>query len=218
MKTISRLSVCVVTALCLTAFTIHAAPRSERLLTLTLTGFDQFVNQTTGNDVAVPFRATTKDFLFQITDATGTNVDGGVLVVIDSLDETNGLTKIVARTKVIEVDVTDFFPISQGDFVQTTKFVGNELRSATFYAIDQFQFSSVTEAPGDTNGIDLILQGFTKETQRVGNRKIGGVLRSVTSSALRSDGNGELLDYVSTNRFLSPFKGTVTIGAPKFFP
>ncbi len=217
MKTISKLSVCVAVALCATAFEVRAAT-SERLVTITLTGFDQYVDQTTGDDVARPFRITTKDFLYQITDATGINVDGGVLIAIDSLDNPDALTRIVARTKMREVDVTDFFPISQGESVRTVKYVGNDLRSATFYAIDQFQFSSVTSTPGDTNGIDLILQGFTKETQRVLTTRIGGVPYSVTSSILSSEGNGDLLDYVSTNRFLSPFKGTVKFGAPKFYP
>lgn len=218
MKTNIKLSVFAGMALFVSAFNIIHAATSERLLTITLTGFDQFVSETTGDDVALPFRATTKDFLFQITDATGINVDGGVLVVIDSLSETNVLTKIVARTAAGDLDVTDFFPISQGQPVQTAKFVGNDLRSATFYAIDQFQFNSVTEAPGDTNGIDFTLQGFTKETQRVINKNIGGVSSAVTTSSLKSDGNGELLDFVSTNVFLSPFKGTVKIGPPKFFP
>lgn len=217
MKTISKLFLCVAVALFLTAFKIQAAT-SERLLTITLTGFDQFIDQTTGDDVAVPFRATTKDFLFQITDATGTNVDGGVLVVIDSIDDPDALTQIVARTETVEIDVTDFFPITQGESVQTTKFVGDVLRSTTFYAIDHFQFNSVTSIPGETNGIDLTLQGFTKETQRVVPKTIGGVPRSVTSSALKSDGNGELQDFATTNRFLSPFRGTIKIGVPKFFP
>ena len=217
MNSITKISFFVAAALCVTAFKIQAAT-SERLLTIALSGFDQFVDQNTGDDIAVPFRLTTRDVLERITDATGTNVDSAVLIVIDSLDNTNALTQIVARTATFQLDVTDFFPISQGEFVRTVKFAGNNFRGATYYAIDQFQFSAVTSTPGDTNGIDLTLQGFTTETQRVLTKNIGHIRQVVTSSTLKSEGNGELMDFVSTNRFVSPFKGTVKIGAAKFFP
>ena len=111
MKTITKLSFCVAVALCVTTLKIQAAT-SERLLTIALSGFDQFVDQNTGDDVAVPFRLTTKDILARITDATGTNVDGAVLVVIDSLDDTNAMSQIVARTATFQLDVTDFFRAS----------------------------------------------------------------------------------------------------------
>lgn len=194
------------------------AATSERLLTIALKGFDQFVDQRTGDDVAIPFRLTTKDILFQITDATGTNVDGAVLIAIDSLDDPNIPTRIVARTRFLQLDVSDFFSITQGEFVRTVKFSGNIFRGATYYAIDQFQFTSVFSTPGDTNGIDLLLQGFSKETQRVQTKTIGGFRQVVTSSTLQSKGNGDLLDFVSTDRFVSPFEGTVRFGSARFYP
>lgn len=194
------------------------AATSERLLTISLKGYDQYVNQRTGDDVALPFRLTTKDIIFQITDATGTNVDGAVLIAIDSLDDPNAMTKIVARTRFFELDVTDFFAITQGESVRTVRYSGNTFRGATYYAIDQFQFSAVVSSPGNTNGIDLVLQGFTREQQRAQTKKIGRISHVVTSSTLSSKGNGDLLDFVSTNRFVSPFEGTVKFGAARFYP
>ena len=217
MKTIINFSLGTFIALAVLVSDVQAAT-SERLLTIALKGFDQFVDQRTGDDVAIPFRLTTKDLLFQITDATGTNVDGAVLIAIDSLDDPNAVTRIVARTSDFQLDVSDFFSITQGESVRTVKFSGNIFRGATYYAIDQFQFSAVFSTPGDTNGIDLLLQGFSKETQRVQTRKIGGVRQVVTSSTLNSTGNGDLLDFVSTNRFVSPFEGAVRFGSARFYP
>ncbi|MEO6035709.1 MAG: hypothetical protein ABIQ35_10680 [Verrucomicrobiota bacterium] len=148
---------CCWAAAALLAFSCDlSAATSERLLSITLTGVDQFVDQTTGDDVAIPFRITNRDILARITDATGTNVDNALLVVIDSLDDTNILTQIVARTAFFQVDVTDFFPIDQGESVRTVKYAGNNFRGATYFAIDHFQFSAVVSSPGDTNGIDFI--------------------------------------------------------------
>lgn len=217
MKTIINFSLGTFMALAVLVSEVQAAT-SERLLTIALKGFDQFVDQRTGDDVAIPFRLTTRDLLFQITDATGTNVDGGLLIAIDSLDDPDAPTRIVARTRDVQLDVSDFFTITQGEFVRTVKFSRNIFRGATYYAIDQFQFSAVFSTHGDTNGIDLLLQGFSKETQRVQTKKIGGVRQVVTSSTLKSKGNGDLLDFVSTNRFVSPFEGTVRFGSARFYP
>jgi hypothetical protein len=213
MKTIIKLGLCVAIAASLSTFKAAAAT-SERLLTFTLSGFYQ-TNGLSG-EVAAPFRATTKDIVAELAATLGTNLTNGALLVIDSLDDTNVLTKIVARSKTKtetnEVDVTEFFQFDQGEAVATTKYVTNVLKSATFYAIDHFQFSTLGT---DTNGFELKFQGLTKESQRASVKPIGVDKREVISSTIKSDGTGE---FRFVDVLFGPVKGSVAIGAPKFFP
>ena len=210
----TKLSLCIAIFTCVTATKLSAAT-SERLLTFTLSGYFQDFNPRTGDDVAVPFRITTRDILEEISLSTGTNVMGGVLVVVDSLDDTNALTQIYARPSlnqiVGEINVTDLFDIQQSGDVRSTRFSRNVFKSATFYAIDSFLFSTIV----DDVGLELLFQGLSRETQAASTRTIGGFRRSVVSANMKSDGNGELF---SGNGFIGPIKGSIKIGPPKFYP
>ena len=205
---ITKLICCIAIALFLSTFRTQAAS-AERKLTLTLSGFFQDESGF-GDEVAVPFRITTKDVLEEISLATGSNVTDGVLLVIESIGEENSSTRIVARTSTVELDVTEFFKIDQGNDVRTTKYSGDALKSATFYAVDQFLFSTLS-----ANGVELKLQGFTKETQKTAAKKIGTDQFSVVSTSTKSDGNGELRSFDGS---IAPVKGSITVGSPKFVP
>ncbi len=208
-----KLTFCLAIGLSFATFKAQAAV-SERLLTLTLSGllqeFDNF-----GDEIAIPFRVTTRDILEEISIHSGQNVRNGVLVVVDSIDDANATRQIVARRSFNdlggELNVTDLFLIDQGADVRTARYSGNALRSATFYAIDLIQFSTLFES----DGITLTFQGFSRENQRVTVQRIGNNRVTVTSSNLTSDGNGEL---ESGNGFIGPVKGNIKIGVPKFFP
>ena len=208
MKMITKACCCITFALLLSTSGTEAAT-AERNLTVTLSGFFQDQSPS-GDEAAFPFRITTKDILEEITLATGTNVNGGVLLLIESLDSENGESRIIARSQTTEVGVTDFFEINQGSDVRTTKFAGNVFKSAIFYAIDQFTFSTLAE-----NGLELKVQGFTKETQSAGLKKIGADKINVVSASTKSDGSGELQ---SADGFIGPVKGSIALSAPKFFP
>ncbi len=214
MKTIIKLGFCIAIAFCLSTFETHAVT-TERLLTFTLSGFFQS-RDTFGNELAAPFRSTTKDIVSEIAATVGTNLTNGVLIVVDSIDDTNILTKIIARSKTTtrtnEVDATQFFQFDQGEGVASTKYVTNVLKSATFYAIDHFQFSTLVT---DTNGYELSFQGFSKESQLSSVKTIGINKREVISSNVKSDGNGE---FRFVDSLFGPVKGSIKIGTPKFIP
>ncbi|MEO6183804.1 MAG: hypothetical protein ABIP71_12030 [Verrucomicrobiota bacterium] len=211
MKTAHKFLFCLASVLSLTALRTEAA-QSERLLTISLSGFFQD-QDVFGNDKAFPFRATTKDFLEEISIATGgLDFTNGLLVVIESLTDTNLPSQIVARKGINQVDVTDLFTVENGEDVHTSKYVANSFRSATFYAIDQFKFETMSV---DTNGVSLDMQLFSKETQRVLAKAIGTTRFDVISSTIASDGNGELH---SGGALVGPVKGTIKIGAPRFVP
>jgi len=205
---ITKACCCITFALLLSTFGTEAAT-SERSLSLALSGF--FQDETAlGDEVTVPFRVTTRDILEEISIATGTNVTDGVLLVIESLDEEGGAARIVARSQTAEVDATDFFELNQGSDVRTTKFSGNTFKSATFSAVDQFVFSTLS-----VNGIELKVQTFTQESQRAGVKKVGANQFNVVVTSTKSDGNGELR---SSSGFIGPVKGSIKIGSPKFVP
>ena len=210
MKTAQKLLFGFATILSLASMQVEAA-QSERLLNIALSGFFQD-QDLLGNDKAVPFRATTKDFLEEISIATGGDYTNGLLVVVNSIPETNAPAQIFARKGSNQVDVSDLFNIINGDEVHTSRYVTNSFRSATFYAIDQFKFETMKL---DTNGVKLDMQVFTKEMQVVQAKMIGTNHLNVVSASLASDGNGELHD---AGGLVGPIKGTIRIGVPKFVP
>lgn len=206
MKTL-KLFLCIACAFSITA-RIHAE-QSERSLTLKLSGYFQG-EDTSGNDKAVPFRFTTKEVLNELSFFTGVDLRGGMLLIIDSITDTNVASQIVVRKGTDQVDVTDLFDIDQGGAVYSSKLVADVLKSATLYSIDFFQFQTLNT---DTNGLDLQLQLFSRESQRALVKRIGGNQFDVVSSTLAFDGNGELRDQFG---LFAPVKGTVKIGSPKY--
>lgn len=208
MKMITKWVCCIAIVLFISTFETQAAS-AERRLTIALSGYYQDVNPL-GDAVAVPFRITNVDILDEISLATRTNVTGGVLLVINSLDGDDSPSRIVACTPSVELDVTEFFQLDQGSDVRTTKTVANVLKSATIYAIDQFSFSTI-----DDNGFELQLQGFTKETQKWGLKKIGVEQFTVGASSIASVGTGQIR---WPDESTAPVKGTFKVSAPKFVP
>ena len=208
MKMITKWVCCIAVVLFISTFETQAAS-AERRLTIALSGYYQDENPL-GDAVAVPFRITNADVLDEISIATRTNVTGGVLLVVNSLDIEDSPSRIVVRTPSFELDVTEFFQLDQGSDVRATKSVGNVLKSATIYAIDQFSFSTI-----DDNGFELQLQGFTKETQKWGLKKIGAEQFTVGASSIASAGTGQIR---WPDESIAPIKGTFKVSAPKFVP
>ncbi len=209
MKT--KLNLCLISALCLSALTLQAA-RSERVLTIAFSGFYQGTNRF-GDDLAIPFRSTTKDFLDEISFTTGQNFKGGALLMVESLDDTNAPTQIVARKGTNELEVSEFFQFTKNDnFVFTETFFRGATSSQTFYAIDNFFFSTLA---ADPEGLEVTFKSFSQDTSRFFATRIGGQLYNVVSTSLRTDGVGELS---SGGSFTGPIRGYNSIGAPKFYP
>lgn len=209
MKNISQWLLCAALVAGATATQVRAA-QSEQTITFALSGFIQG-KDSHENDKALPFRYTTKDVLTEIGFFEGgIDLTNGKLVLINSIDDTNVASRIVARKGSTEVDVTDLFVIDQGEEVHTSKYVNDVFRNATIYSVDSVQFQTLDS---DTNGLALELQTFSKESQRAITKKIGIDRFSVVSSSLSFDGNGELFDQFG---LLGPLKGKVKIGAPKF--
>lgn len=216
MKIIPRL-LCFVCAVCAASINIDAA-QIERPITFALTGFAQSTNRL-GDSKAVPFRFTTKDVLFEIGLATQQDFTGGALIWIESLDDTNAPLRIVVRKGGSELDLYgtnvtfNFFDVvGAEEAVVTERFLRGTLKGRTFYAIDQFVFSTL----GATNdGRDLTLQGFSKESQAAYTKTLGGTVFTGFSSSLTSDVNGELSDAIG---LLGPVKGRIKVGSPKFVP
>ncbi|MEO7300899.1 MAG: hypothetical protein ABI042_20220 [Verrucomicrobiota bacterium] len=189
----------------------HAA-QSERIINIALSGYTQSKNPK-GDAQAIPFRKTTKDFLEEISLVKSQDFTNGILVMVDHPDDTNSLPQIFARKGATQTDVTDLFTITQADnYVVTSKYPSGAFRSAAYYAIDHFRFNSFN---ADPNGVDLTLKVFSKETQLASSKMISSVKTPVTTTAIRSDGVGEMR---SAGVFVAPIKGFVTIGAPKFLP
>jgi hypothetical protein len=212
MKTITKWLLCVAVVLSAAALKLQAA-QTERLVTFALTGYVQ-TNNSIGDPLALAFRATTKEVLEEISLTTGQDFNNGVLLLIESLDDTNAAAQFVAR-KVIarvtnELDVTELFPFSFGDEVATLRYSGDTLKNATFYAIDDFAFDTlaVTNA-----GIVLDLQGFSKQTEIAFTKTVGASTFSGFAANLTSDVNGELRDAIG---LIGPVKGKLKIGPPKF--
>jgi len=185
------------------------AEQSEQIITLSLSGFYQG-QDSLHNDRAVSFRYTTKDLISEIGFFTGRDLSNGTLLLINSISDTNALSRFVVRTKTTEVDVTDLLVINQGNEVHTSKLAAGVFKSATLYSIDAFQFNTLDT---DTNGLVLDLQLFARESQRATVKKVGGSLFDVVSSTLAFDGNGEINDQYG---LLGPVKGTLKIGASKY--
>lgn len=204
MKTILTFALAVAAAI--SAIPARAAS-SERAITVTLSGFAQ-TNSASG-DLAMSFRATTKDLLQEISIATGTNLTTAKLFLVqDSIDDTNSSLRVVAKTSSNSVDVTQFFEFDPGDnFVDTTT-----ATTTIIYAIDSFHFST---SEVDPNGLDLDFQGLSKETQRSALVKIGANKVPALSTSIKTDGIGELR---AGGGFVGPLKGSISIGAPKFYP
>ena len=217
MKIITRLLICFACVLCAGSINVSAA-QIERPITFALTGFVQSTNRL-GDPKAAPFRFTTKDVLVEISLATQQDFTDGALIWIEPLDDTNAPLRIVARKGSSELDLYgtnvtfNFFDVvGAEEAVVTERFLRGTLRSRTFYAIDQFVFSTL----GATNdGRDLILQGFSKESQAAYTKTLGGTVFTGFSSGLTSDVNGELSDAIG---LLGPVKGKIRIGLPKFVP
>lgn len=185
------------------------AAQSEQTITFAVKGFIQG-QDSRGNDKAIPFRFTTKDVLLEISAFEGgIDLTNGKLVLINSIDDTNAASRIVARKGTTEVDVTDLFVIDQGDEVHTSKYVNDVFKNATIYSVDSVEFQTLDL---DTNGLALEMQTFTKESQRAVTKKLGPDRFSVVSSSLSFDGNGEIFDQFG---LLGPLKGKVKISAPK---
>lgn len=213
MKKTHKILFCLATVLLLTAVRTEAA-QSERLITIMLGGFFQD-QDLLGNDKASPFRATTKDFLEEISVAKGgLDFTNGVLLIIESITDTNLPSQIVARKGSNQVDVTDFFKVRNGADVHTSKYVTNSFKSAIFYAIDQFEFETQS---ADPNGVKLEMQLNSKETQKALVAIIGTNRFNVVSSTIMSDGNGELRSGVHDD-LVGPVKGMIKVGIPKFVP
>jgi hypothetical protein len=218
MKNFSKWFFCTAIGVTATSFQVHAA-QIERPMNFALKGFIQRTNLL-GDFVASPFRLTTKDILLEIGIATQQDFTGGVLLWIESLDDTNAPARIVAR-KVLngitnQLDVADtngfsFFLVEPGEeAVITDRFVGATLKSSVFYAIDQFQFSTLDVT---NDGRELILQGFTKETLSAYTKIVQGNTFAGFASNLSSDVNGEYRDAIG---LLGPVIGKFKIGWPKY--
>ena len=203
MKSITKWILCFAIASSVASFKLDAA-QTERLITFSLTGFRQD-EDAFGNPKAVPFRVATRDILEEIQLATGVPVTNGVLVMVESLDDTNAPIQVVARKGTDQFDVTDLFTFIYGESVTTD--LGTR---GTFYAIDQIGFSSLNV---DTNGYEIQFQGFTRESQALVTRRLGTASIPFLARNLTTTGNGELrfLDNV----LFGPLKGTIRIGAPK---
>jgi hypothetical protein len=209
MKEISKWLLCAAMVAGAVATKVRAA-QSEQTITFALSGFIQG-KDSRENDKALPFRYTTKDVLTEIGFFEGgIDLTNGKLVLINSIDDTNVASRIVARKGTTEVDVTDLFVIDQGEEVHTSRYVSDVFRNATIYSVDSVQFQTLDL---DTNGLALEMQTFSKESQHAVTKKIGIDRFSVVSSSLSFDGNGELFDQFG---LLGPLKGKVKIGAPKF--
>ena len=217
MKIFNRLGFLVMVAFSATMFTAEGA-QTERSITFALSGFFEDINTDFIPSVtnAVPFRATTKDILNEISDTTGQDFSNGVLLLIESLpQDTNSTSKVVARKKIAigvtnELNVSEFFIVDFGEEVKSLRSSGGFLRSKTLYANDQFQFSTLGNPNGD---IALTLQGFSRQMEVAFRRTISETIFTGLAANLTSDVNGEV--FKSTG-FVGPVKGRFTIGAPKF--
>ncbi|MEO5801959.1 MAG: hypothetical protein ABIR24_00395 [Verrucomicrobiota bacterium] len=205
MKKFSKWCLCLAVALSGASIQLQAA-QTERLLTFALTGFRQD-EDALGNPKAIPFRASTRDVLEEIELATGASVTNGILLMVESLDDTNAPIQIVARKGTSDFIVTDLFTFTYGEAVSTD--LGTR---GTFYAIDQIEFSTLNV---DTNGLTLQFQGFTKETQATVTKRLGTTPVEFVTKTFNTIGNGELRFIDS---FFGPVKGTVKLGAPKLVP
>jgi hypothetical protein len=183
------------------------------MISFALSGFLQDFDLN-DNPKAVPARLTTKGVLEEISYATGQDFTNGVLLLIESLDDINAPSQIVAR-KVTDgvtnqLDVSDFFDVTFGEAVTSERVSGATLTGATFYAIDHFLLNTLAFTNG---GFAVDLQGFSRDTQTAFTKNVGGTTFNGFASKLSSDVNGEVSDSIG---LLAPVKGKFMIGAPKF--